>query len=253
MRSDMQAIYVMWLRQVKRFIRAKSRLVGNLFQPLLFLAAFGFGFRGARFTGIPTTVSYLEFLAPGMVVMSVIFSSMFAGISVLWDRQFGFLKEVLVAPVRRISIVIGKTLGGSTIALIQGFIILAASVAMGVRVSALGVVACIFLMILVAFSSVGFGLAFASRMEDVHGFSLIMNLLIMPAMFLSTAFFPLQGIPEAFKLVIYANPVTYEVDAVRQVLIGVGYIPLWADILVTLGVTCLTIFAGAYLFSKCEA
>ena len=129
--TELQAIYVMWLRQMKRFIRSKSRVLSSILQPLFFLVIIGFGFSTARLPGIGEN-SYIEFLAPGIIAMAILFSSMFTGISVLWDKQFGFLQEVLVAPISRFSIIIGRTLGGATTALFQGFIILAISLTLGV-------------------------------------------------------------------------------------------------------------------------
>ena len=250
--SDLQAIYVMWLRQIKRFVRARSRLVANIAQPFFFLAILGFGFSSARFPGIPIKLTYIDFLAPGIITMAVIFSSMFAGISVIWDRQFGFLQEVLVAPVSRISIVIGRTLGGSTTAIIQGLIILAISMILGVKISVLGLLPALIFMILTAFMSVSFGILIASRMEDIHGFQLIMNLLLMPLVFLSTAFFPIEGLPNWLKYVVYANPLTYSVDGIRGCLIGAFYFPLTLDFIVITGLCAVMMGLGAYSFSKCE-
>ena len=250
--SDLQAIYVMWLRQVKRFVRARSRLVANIIQPFFFLAILGFGFSSPRFPGISGGLSYIDFLAPGMVAMAVIFSSMFAGVSVIWDRQFGFLQEVLVAPVRRISIVIGRTLGGSTTALIQGMIVLGIAKLLGVRMSVSGIAPALAFMVLIAFSAVGFGLFVASKMEDIHGFQLIMNLLLMPLIFLSSAFFPIEGLPQWLKYVVFLNPITYGVDGIRGCLLGLSYFPPLIDFTVVLGVCALLMYMGAYSFSRFE-
>lgn len=247
-----QAIYVMWLRQMKRFIRARSRLIANIVQPFFFLAIFGLGFNQARFSGIPSSYNYMDFLAPGMVTMAVLFSSMFAGVSVIWDKEFGFLKEVLVAPIRRISIVLGRTLGGATTSLIQGFIVMFIAFLLNVNFSLLGILPAIIFMILISFSAVGFGLVIASKMEDIHGFQLIMNLIIFPLFFLSTAFFPLSGVPEPLKFVIYLDPLTYGVDGLRGVLIGFSYIPVFIDFIVVLGVCVLMMSLGSYFFGKCE-
>jgi len=191
--TEIQAIYVMWLRQMKRFIRSKSRLVSSIVQPLFFLFILGSGFRVAIFEGVG---DYLSFLAPGIIAMAILFSSMFTGISVLWDKQFGFLQEVLVAPISRISIIIGRTLGGATVALIQGSIILLISLVLGVQISgAIGLIFTLLFMVLIAFTAVGFGLVIASKMEDFQGFQLIMSLVVMPLLFLSSAFFPVTSNP----------------------------------------------------------
>ena len=154
LRNELQAIYVMWLRQMKRFMRSKSRIIGMIVQPLFFLIILGSGFSQASF-GTVGEGEYIDFLAPGIIAMAILFSSMFTGISVLWDRQFGFLQEVLVAPISRFSIIIGRTLGGATTALIQGFIILIIAIGLGVKVtSALGLALTIIFMILIAFTAV---------------------------------------------------------------------------------------------------
>ncbi len=250
---NLQAIYVMWLRQIKLFIRARSRLIANIIQPFFFLAFLGLGLRSITLPGLSSGFGYLDFLAPGMIAMSVIFSSMFAGISVIWDKQFGFLNEVLVAPVSRISIVVGRTLGGSTVALIQGLIILAVSAILGVKISLIGLAPALIFMLLIAFFAVGLGLGIAARLQDPHAFPLLMNLILMPAVFLSTAFFPLESVNEWLRYVIYINPLTYMVDGLRGFLVGISSIPLIIDIAVTISLCVATTFLGAYMFSKSEA
>ncbi len=249
---ELQAIYIMWLRQLKGFVRARSRLIANIIQPFFFLAFLGIGFSTAKFATIPINYSYLDFLAPGMIVMSVLFSSMFAGVSVLWDKQFGFLQEVLVAPVSRLSIVIGRTLGGSTTALIQGFVVLFASLVLGVKISLSGVFLAVIFLVLLSFFAVGFGLAVASKMEDIHGFQLIMNLVIFPLFFLSSAFFPIEGLPSQFKMLVYLDPLTYGVDGVRGSLVGMNYFFLQLDLLVCLVLAVAVLLVGAYFFKKSE-
>ncbi|MEA3458623.1 MAG: ABC transporter permease [Candidatus Thermoplasmatota archaeon] len=249
--AEFQAIYVMWLRQMKRFIRSKSRLASTIVQPLFFLLILGSGFRAATFEGID---DYLSFLAPGIVTMAILFSSMFTGISVLWDKQFGFLQEVLVAPISRFSIIIGRTLGGATVALIQGVIILLISLGLGVKISgAFGLLLTLVFMILIAFTSVGFGLVIASKMEDFQGFQLIMSLLIMPLLFLSSAFFPVTANPTMKTIAIF-NPLFYMVDGLRGSLVvdvATVHHPLF-DLLVVVVMCIIMMGAGSYLFSKSE-
>lgn len=249
---ELQAIYVMWLRQMKRFLRSKSRLVSTIVQPLFFLFILGSGFRTVITLG--EGGDYLHFLAPGIVAMSILFSSMFTGVSVLWDKQFGFLQEVLVAPISRFSIIIGRTLGGATTALIQGFIILIIAIGLGVPISSFfGLLLTIAFMILIAFTAVGFGLIIASKMQDFHGFPLIMNLIILPLLFLSSAFFPVTS-NETMKIIAFFNPLFYMVDGLRGSLIGSNNI---LPPLVNLGIVfaiCIVMMAiGSYLFSKSEA
>jgi ABC-2 type transport system permease protein len=251
---EMQAIYVMWLRQMKRFIRAKSRIVGTIVQPLFFLFILGFGFNIATFPGM--TGNYLHFLAPGIVAMAILMSSMFTGVSVLWDRQFGFLQEVLVAPVSRLSIVIGRTLGGATIALLQGFIILIIALAMGIGVVSIGgLLLAILIMVLLSFTAVGFGLVIASVIKDFEGFQVIMNLILMPLLFLSSAFFPVvESSPVWLKAISLVNPLFYMVDGIRGSLTGANtlFSPLFDLVLIAL--MCIIIMGlGSYLFSKTEA
>jgi ABC-2 type transport system permease protein len=248
-----QAIYVIWLRDVKRFIRARSRLLGNIVQPFFFLSILGFGLSSAIFPGIPSGYRFIDFLTPGIVAMAVLFSSIFSGVSVLWDKQFGFLQEVLVAPVSRLSIVIGRTFGGATTALMQGFVILAIALALGVKVSLIGLATGILFMVLLAFSAVGFGLIVASQMEDFHGFQLIMNLIIFPLFFLSSAIFPIEGLPNWLKAVAFVNPLTYGVDGLRYSLIGFSSIPIWIDLSVLLAFCMVMVSVGSYLFGRSEA
>jgi len=250
---SVQAIYVMWLRDVKRFIRARSRLIGNIVQPFFFLAILGFGFSSAVMPGIPSGFQFIDFLAPGIVAMSVLFSSIFAGVSVLWDKQFGFLQEVLVAPVSRLSIVLGRTLGGATTALIQGFTILGIALALRVKVTPSGLLLAVIFMVLLTFTAVGFGLIVASQMEDFHGFQLIMNLLVFPLFFTSSAVLPLEGLPGWLKTIAYLNPLTYGVDGLRQSLVGFSSISIQVDLAVLIATSAVMMAVASYLFSKAEA
>lgn len=251
---NFNAIYSIWLREMKRFMRAKSRVVGSLVMPFFFLAFLGMGLNSAfKFSGLPEGIDYINFLAPGIVGMVILFSSMFAGISVLWDRQFGFLKEIMVTPVSRISIVIGRIAGGATTAILQGIFILVLSTFMGVKVSSIvGFLLAILFMILIAISFIGLGLAFASRMEDMHGFQLIMNFIIFPVFFLSGAMFPLERLPNWLMLLTYLDPLTYGVDGLRGSLIGVSKFSLFMDIIVLILFSVVMVSLGTYLFEKTE-
>jgi len=253
-RTDLQGIYVMWLREMKRFIRAKSRIVATIVQPLFFLFILGFGLMGASFPGMQG--NYIHFLAPGIVTMAIMFSSMFTGVSVLWDKQFGFLQEVLVAPISRLAIIIGRTIGGATTALIQGFIILAIALTLGVSIGSFsGFIITIMMMVLISFTSVGFGLIVASKMEDFHGFQLIMNLIILPLFFLSSAFFPItDSLPFWLKTVSFANPLLYMVDGVRGAMTGMNsLLPPLVDLGIIFLVCVVVMGLGTYFFSKTES
>lgn len=251
---EFQAIYIMWLRQMKRFIRSKSRLVSSIVQPLFFLFILGFGF---RFIDMPDNgIEFIHYLVPGIIAMSILFSSMFTGISVLWDKQFGFLQEVLVAPISRFAIIIGRTIGGATTALIQGFIILLIALFLGTPISSIsGLLLTLLFMILTAFTAVGFGFILASKMEDFQGFPLIMNLIIMPLLFLSSAIFPVTGrnVFPIIELIFPFNPLFYMVDGLRGSLIGTGNVfPPIIDLLVLIPTCVIMMGLGSYFFSKSE-
>jgi ABC-2 type transport system permease protein len=252
--KDFQAIYVLWLRQMKRFFRAKSRVLTTIIQPLFFLFIFGFGFNIAVFPGMEG--SYMNFLAPGIIAMAILFSSMFTGVSVLWDRQSGFLQEVLVAPVSRFSIVIGRTLGGATIALFQGIVIMFIAIVLGVPIASTGgLLLTLVIMVLLSFTAVGFGLIIASKMSDFEGFQSIMSLILMPLLFLSSAFYPItESLPSWLKILSYCNPLFYMIDGMRGSLTGMNNI---LNPLVDLGIIftlCFIIMGlGTYFFNKSES
>ena len=252
---NLTAIYVLWLREMKRFIRAKSRVIGTLAMPLFFLVFLGFGFGSTAVSGLPEGVSYMNFLIPGVVGMSMLFTSMFAGISVLWDREFGFLKEIMVAPVNRVSIVLGRIAGGVTTSLIQGLLTLMISFLVGFQwpgiVPLLGAM---LFMALISTTFIGLGLVFASRMKDMQGFNLVMNFVIFPTFFLSGALFPLQNLPDFIRAISYVDPLTYGIDGMRNVLLGQQFIfPVEYDILFLAGFSALMVFLGAYSFEKSES
>ena len=247
----MKTIYILWIRQIKRYYRSKSRIVGSLAQPLLFLVSLGFGF-GPIFQRAGQG-NYIEFLAPGVISMSIIFTAIFSGIELIWDRQFGFLKETLVAPVSRFHIMIGRTLGGATVAVFQGLIVLGVSSLAGFRPASLGgIPAAIFFMFLIAVLFTALGTAVASVLDDMQGFQLIMNFLIQPLFFLSGALFPLQGLPKALGYITGANPLSYGVDALRGSLNDAAQFGLRVDFLVLSAGLAIFIAAGGYLFSKVQ-
>lgn len=247
----MNAVYIMWLREVKRFIRSKSRIVGALGQPLLFLIALGYGL-GPIFAKAGQG-NYLEFIAPGIIGMSIIFTAIFNGMQVIWDRQFGFLKETLVAPVSRLSIMFGRTVGGATVATTQGVLVLIIATVAGFRpVSLPLVLPAILIMFLVAILFSALGMAVASKLEDMQGFQLIMNFLVMPLFFLSGAIFPLNNAPTALVIVARFDPLSYGIDALRHFLIGSGVFSLSLDISVLVVVAGIFLVLGSYFFSKIE-
>jgi len=197
--------------------------------------------------------NYIEFLAPGIVAMSILFTAIFSGIEVIWDRQFGFLKETLVAPVSRLEIMIGRTLGSATVATLQGCIVLALAYLAGFRiVSWANLPIALVFMVLIALLFTALGTAIASVLDDMQGFQLIMNFLVMPLFFLSGALFPMAGLPGALKVVVRANPLAYGVDGLRHALIGISTFGTMLNFSVLLIITFLLFVSGAYLFSKIE-
>ncbi len=241
----------MWLRQLKRYLRSKSRIIGSLGQPLLFLLSLGYGF-GAVFQKAGEG-NYIQFLAPGVIGMGIIFTSIFSGIEIIWDRQFGFLKETLVAPVSRLNIIIGRTLGGATVATIQGLIVFVLSIVMGFRPTSLHYLPLIIIvMILISLLFTALGTAIASTLEDMQGFQLIMNFLVMPLFFFSGALFPLEGLPVALGVVTKINPLTYGIDVLRGLLVNLNHFPIMMDIGILAVCTLLFLLIGTYLFSKIQ-
>ncbi|MFH2109141.1 MAG: ABC transporter permease, partial [Patescibacteria group bacterium] len=207
-------IYTLWLRQIKRYARSRSRIIGALGQPVLFMVALGFGF-GPVFAKAGAG-NYLQFLVPGVISQSVLFTSLFSGIEVIWDKQFGFLKETLVAPVSRLEIIIGRTLGGATVATFQGLLVFIIALLIGFKVSNwLMLPLALVFIFLIALTFTALGTAIASKLEDMQGFQLIMNFLVMPMFFLSGALFPLNNLPKAVDVITRINPLTYGVDGLR--------------------------------------
>lgn len=247
----MKTIYILWLRQIKRYYRSRSRIIGSLAQPLLFLVSLGFGF-GPVFARAGQG-NYLEFLTPGIVGMSIIFTAIFSGIEMIWDRQFGFLKETLVAPVPRLNIMIGRTLGGATVAAGQGLIVFFISLIAGFRPINWWLLPTIILvMILVALLFTALGTAIASTMDDMQGFQLVMNFLVMPLFFLSGALFPLGGLPSVLTWVARFDPLSYGVDAMRQLMTGMVHFGLGVDLVVLSVITVVFLVLGSFLFSRIE-
>jgi ABC-2 type transport system permease protein len=247
----MAALYVLWLRQLKRYFRSRSRIIGSLGQPVLFLVVLGFGlgpvFRQAG------RGDYLLFLAPGVIGMSILFSSVFSGIEIIWDRQFGFLKETLVAPVPRLNIMLGRTLGGATVATLQGALVFGIALLAGFRpVDWTRVPMAIPVMFLLALLFTALGTAIASLLEDMQGFQLIVNFLIMPLFFLSGALFPMQGLPRPLALVAACDPLTYGVDALRSLLTGTTHFGLAVDLPILAAITLILLVLGGYLFSRIQ-
>jgi ABC-2 type transport system permease protein len=244
-------IYMLWLRQIKRYFRSRARIVGSLGQPLLFLLSLGFGF-GPIFRRAGQG-NYIQFLAPGVIAMTVLFSAIFNGIELIWDRQFGFLKETLVAPVPRVTIMIGRTLGGATTSVMQGLIVVIACLIVGFRPSGVMAIAGgLVFMVLIAVMFTALGTAIASVLSDFQGFQMIMNFLVMPIFFLSGALFPLMGLPRALDLIARIDPLSYGVDGLRGSMTGMSHFGLPTDLAVLSVLTVALLLAGSRLFSRIQ-
>lgn len=241
----------MWLRQLIRYWRTKSRIVGSLAQPVLFLVALGFGL-GPLYAKAGGG-DYLQFLAPGIIGMSILFTSMFSGMEVIWDRQLGFLKETLVSPSSRFSVFLGRTLGGATVALIQGVILFIITLLIGFRPTNLALLPLAFIfMFLIAFLFTALGTAMASKVQDMQAFPLIMNFIIMPVFFLSGALFPLETASPGIKIIALFDPLSYQIDALRHTLTGAFHFGILIDSLVTLGCIAIVTLLGIWLFESVE-
>ena len=248
----MNTIYVLWLRQVKRYLRSKPRIIASLGQPRLYLQSFGFGF-GAIFAKAGQG-NYIQFLAPGMIGMTILFTSIFSGIELMFDRQFGFLKEMLVAPQPRLLLMIGRTLGGATTAIFQGLIVIVVCIIAGFRPTSLSGIPIAFgYMILISVMFTALGTAIACSLTDMQGFQMVMNFLVMPIYFLSGALFPLTNIPTVMKFFASIDPLSYGVDGVRGALIGISHFGAVVDISVLCVLTLAFLALGARQFSRIEA
>lgn len=242
-----KAVYVICLRDVRRFFREKSQVIGSVARPTLWLLIMGTGFNTIFRAGAGT---YTQFLFPGIIGMTVLFTSVFSTVSVIWDRQFGFLREILVAPVSRTSVAVGKTLSGVFQSIIQGGIILALSPLVHVTLTPRIVVEVMGLIVLISFALTSFGLLIASLMESFEGFNLIMNFMIMPMFLLSGALFPIEALPVWLKSVVSINPLSYGVDALRGVIIGVHEHAMVTDILFMAGFAVTMTVVAVTAFSK---
>jgi ABC-2 type transport system permease protein len=247
----MSAIYILWLRELKRYTRSRAQIIASLGQPMLYLLVLGFGL-GPVFKRAGNG-SYFQFVAPGVVGMSVLFSSIFSGLGLLWDRQFGFLKETMVAPVPRLQIMIGRTLGGSTVAILQGLLVSVVCIIAGFRpVNFLTAPIALGFMVLIALLFAALGMAIGSGLQDMQGFQLIMNFMVLPIYFLSGALFPLVGLPKALAIVTALDPLSYGIDGMRSVLLGSTVFGAFTDLAVMVIVGSILMVFGAWRFSKIE-
>jgi ABC-2 type transport system permease protein len=254
--NELRGVYTLWLREIKRFLRDRARIISMFIQPLLWLVIFGAGF-GLRFA-IPG-LSYQKVIFPGIVAQTLLFTAMFMGISVIWDKEFGFMKEILVSPISRFSIFMGKMLGDSTSAFIQGIIVFFVGIALGISIDPLSFLFALPIMVLISFGLVSIGLTIASFMGSLESFGAIQTFVNLPLFFLSGALFPLKGpgisLPSWLTTAAAWNPLTYGVDALRNVVLGSAWTPLqvqslWVDIGVIALFDVIMMAVGTWAFSK---
>jgi ABC-2 type transport system permease protein len=255
-----RGIYVIWLREIIRFWREPSRIVGMIAQPLLYLLLVGNGIAHGFHLNAARGVDYLTYMFPGIVGMSVLFTSIFGAVSIVWDREFGFLKEVLVSPVPRAAVALGKAFGSASIAGMQGALLLLLAPTVGIGLSVGMFFGMLGVLILVSLALTGLGIAIASRMDSMQGFQVVMNFLIMPMFFLSGALYPLKGMPAWLGSLMRIDPLTYGVDALRHIAYGSSLLgriltqfTLSIDLVVMVGVTAVLLGVATWLFQSTEA
>ncbi|HLW65780.1 MAG TPA: ABC transporter permease [Gemmataceae bacterium] len=247
----MNVIFILWLREIKRYLRSRPQIIASLGQPTLYLLVLGFGL-GPVFQKSGQG-SYLQFIAPGVIGMAILFTSIFSGMGLLWDRQFGFLKETLVAPVPRLQIMVGRTLGGATVALIQGTLVLTVCLVAGFRPHSIAAIPLAFLfMAMIAIVFTALGTAIGSSLRDFQGFQLIMNFLVLPIFFLSGAIFPLVDLPTVLAVATSIDPLSYGIDGLRGALIDQWHFGVALDVTVLAVVAACFIALGAWLFSRIQ-
>ena len=248
----MSVIYILWLRELRRYVRSRAQIVASLGQPVMYLVALGFGL-GPVFQKAGQG-SYVQFIAPGVIAMTILFSSVFSGMGLLWDRQFGFLKETMVAPVPRVQVMLGRVLGTATVAVLQGLLVVLVCFIAGFRAVNIQMIPLALLfMLLTASVFAAVGTTIGSVLQNMQGFQLIMNFLVMPLFFLSGALFPLNSLPKALGVVTSLDPLAYGVDALRASLAGISHFGMITDLTVLVSVGAVMLFVSSYLFSKIEA
>jgi len=214
--SELRVVGMVWERELIRYVRTRTRILSGLIQPVLFLFVLGYGM--SSLVGTIGGFNFHQFVYPGIVAMSVVMTAMFSALSIVWDREFGFLREMLIAPVGRSTLVFGKMFGGATVAAMQGTIMLVLAPLVGIRLTPLLVVQMIGLELLMAVAMTTFGVFVASRISRMESFQVVMQMLLMPMLFLSGALFPLSGLPPWLAFITRLNPLTYAIAPFRQVI-----------------------------------
>ncbi|WP_455285178.1 ABC transporter permease [[Eubacterium] cellulosolvens] len=245
--TELEGLYALWYREFKVFLREKSRIVSSLFTPLLWIVVFGGGLGSSVSLG---GTNYQVFIFPGILTMTILFSSIFFGLYIVWDKKIDFFKEVLVAPLSRLTIFAGKMLGGCTDALIQGALMLAFGVVLGLSYTLQSVAFAMIFMLVLASATVSIGLVIGSRMESPEGFNLIVSFLVFPLFFLSGALFPISNLPSWLGIFTVLNPVTYAVDGMRGVMLGMSTFPVVLDFGVLVAFAAGMMVIGSIAFSR---
>ncbi len=255
-----RAMLMVWRRDLIRLRRMPTRIVTGLAQPLLFLFVLGAGLSSAIGEQGAAGVDYQQYLFPGILAMSVLTSALFSAIAIVWDREFGFMREMLVAPVSRATLVLGKALGGGSVAVAQGIVLVLAAPIVGVDFTVKSFVEMLFFLLLLAFSLTAFGIVIASRMQRMESFQMVMALVLQPMLFLSGAIFPLSALPGWLAVHTRLNPATYGVDAIRRVVLPGAdpltifdwTVPLWFDAAVTFAFGAVMLALAVRLFERTE-
>lgn len=250
-KHSFQTVYTLWLREMLRFKRSKSRIIGAVATPLFFLVIMG--------SALNTTVSvksgsYIDHMTPGIIGMSILFSSLMGGVSIIWDREFGFLKEILIAPVSRFYTALGKALGGVTTAMIQGILLMIIAGFIGVKyVSIWGELFSIFIMLFTGLGFIGLGIALASKIESHEGFQMVMTFITFPVLMTSTAFYPIENLPNWLSIPVHLNPLTYGIEALRWALFGASEIPIMQSMTVIIVFAVVMVGIGGWSFERAGA
>jgi ABC-2 type transport system permease protein len=253
---QLRPIYVICVREFIKFFREKSRLLGTLARPVLWLFVVGNGM--SALVSPNMGFSYLQFIFPGMIGMTILFASIFSSISIVWDREFGFMKEMLVAPISRLSIVVGKAISGTAISVAQAIIILVLIPFLGIGLSVLQFIQVTAVAVLVSFCITSIGILIAARLTSFDGFNIIMNFLVMPMFFLSGAMYPVSSMPDVLRHLTHLNPLTYGIDAFKHVLLQNAAPPLGPefpivlDIVIVIGVSATMLTLAAFSFRRKE-
>lgn len=267
--AEVRTAVMVWRREMIRFVRARSRIVTSLAQPVLFLFVFGVGL--SPLVGPAGGVDFTTFIFPGVVAISVVSTAIFSAVSIVWDREFGFLREMLVAPVSRACLVIGKAAGGASVAAIHGLIMLILAPTVGIRLTALTIIEVIGISLLMAFTVTAFGVFVAARIQTMESFQTVMQFVLVPMLFLSGALFPLHGLPTWLSIITRINPLTYAVDPLRRVVFTAQHLPaaatarygsgvdlfgtvlpIWSELLITGGFAAVFLGAAVHAFRRTE-